>query len=1020
MQLQKQRLLVPNVFQYEALQKLEETKKDKGVVVMPTGTGKTFLASLWFKKKLEVNPNAKLLFICHNKDILSQANEQEFQKCLIDLDIPYGYYNSKEKNIKQTTFATTQTLTRNLKEFNQSYFDYIIVDECHHYQAKSFKKVLEYFKPKFMLGLTATPNRMDGLNIYKILGEKVYEAEISDAIKKDLLTKINYYCVDNDIDFSNVKWNGSGYDEKDLNRKICVKEYDDAILKEYNDTLKRKFGKKKTICFCATVEHTHRMAKFFNDNGIKAIGLTGRNRLIEDKYPRGKRQEIIEGFRNGKYDIIFVRDLFNEGVNIPDCDSVMMLRPTKSHTIFTQQIGRGLRKSEGKDNLLILDFTGNARKCIINFEVLSKIIDLDIVEKVKQKYNQKNKDEIKILSNGCEVRLTKNKVNILNNGCRMYSKEALIFGYKVIKGNYFNNKKYIVMDEFIKLSGYSESNIRLHFGKWSNFLKYMGEDIPSEYRRDISKEEIITEYNRVKKLLGRIPISTDFCYKNKKSNVSEKVIRNNFGTWNNFLKEIGELTIYEIRENKYSKDELINIYKKLKENNKKITQNNFLKETSTSSNIFNKHFDSWNGFLRYIKEPPRSNILDEDIINDYKKIRRRLGKVPTQKEYDKFGEYTHGVMKRFGSYGNFLKKVGDYKNHQYLKGKLIDKQYIINKYLFIAGKGNYISFKEFYKKSNISQKKIEDFFGSYNNLIKLCCVNIKHRRKVTESKEDIIKEYKRVKEQIGKIPNTEEIKKASKYPFSVYLKLFNNKYTDLLKKVGDYEEWNKERIKRAREKLEIINRTNNIKIISKYKPKTIIIPVKQNRKGLSKTYKGMKQESFKTTDDKFDIREKIISKINDGDNVLLLESPELSALKEIKKQNKKPSKIIIPNNKEFKKLAEALQNYKTDLNIEVINTSALQYLVDSEEKFDFIWLDYCGAFSYYIKDLDILFQKHLNNMRLILTYNLFDPAKDDDSYYFTRVIDYVLSKTEDKNVRLINDITHRYKKQMYNLGFNIK
>ena len=131
----------------------------------------------------------------------------------------------------------------------------------------------------------------------------------------------------------------------------------------------------------------------------------------------------------------------------------------------------------------------------------------------------------------------------------------------------------------------------------------------------------------------------------------------------------------------------------------------------------------------------------------------------------------------------------------------------------------------------------------------------------------------------------------------------------------------------------------------------------------------MKQESFKTTDDKIDIREKIISKIQEGDNVLLLESPELSAIKEIEKQGIKPNKIIIPNNKEFKKIKEALKNYKTDLNIELINTSALQYLVDSEEKFDFIWLDYCGAFSYYIKDLDILFAKKLdkNSDVLLLT-----------------------------------------------------
>ena len=214
---------------------------------------------------------------------------------------------------------------------------------------------------------------------------------------------------------------------------------------------------------------------------------------------------------------------------------------------------------------------------------------------------------------------------------------------------------------------------------------------------------------------------------------------------------------------------------------------------------------------------------------------------------------------------------------------------------------------------------------------------------------------------------------------------------------------------------------NNINIITKYTPKTLIIPTKQKQKGKGKTYEGLHKEQFKSKEDKMDIRDKIISKIKDGDNVLLLESPDLSALKEIEKKGIKPRKIVIPNHLEFKRLAEELRNYKTTLNIECINTSALQYLIDSEEKFDFIWLDYCGAFSYYMKDLDILFAKHFGEMKLILTYNLFDPAKDDENYYFTRVIDYVLDKISgESKIRLLNDITYRYKKNMYNIGFDIQ
>lgn len=154
----------------------------------------------------------------------------------------------------------------------------------------------------------------------------------------------------------------------------------------------------------------------------------------------------------------------------------------------------------------------------------------------------------------------------------------------------------------------------------------------------------------------------------------------------------------------------------------------------------------------------------------------------------------------------------------------------------------------------------------------------------------------------------------------------------------------------------------------------------------------------------------------------MLESPELCALKEIEKQGKSPKKIIIPNHLEFNDLAIALKHYNTNLNIEVINTSALQYLIDhSEEYLNFIWLDYKGAFSYYIRDLDIIFQKPIRDLKLILTYNVFDPKKQDDTYYFTNVISYVLKKLCGKNeILLMEDISQRYKKLMFNIGFDIK
>ena len=219
----------------------------------------------------------------------------------------------------------------------------------------------------------------------------------------------------------------------------------------------------------------------------------------------------------------------------------------------------------------------------------------------------------------------------------------------------------------------------------------------------------------------------------------------------------------------------------------------------------------------------------------------------------------------------------------------------------------------------------------------------------------------------------------------------------------------------------------NIMIIKQYIPKNILpsstieeIFFKPNhKKAKSNGYTG-KQFKYNSTVEKVEIREKIIAKMQDGDKVLLLESPELAALKEIEKQDKKPSLVVIPNNLEFKEVAKALGHYNTHLNIKLINTSALQYLADSEEEFGFIWLDYCGAFTSYVRDLDVLFQKPLKSTTLNLTYNVFDLLKANDSYYFARAIGYVLKKLSGKSkVELLEDVTYRYKSLMYNVGFQI-
>ena len=1126
-------IFIPNIFQSEALKEIDKAILDNEksfLIVMPPATGKTYLAAQWFKLQLKKNPKARLLYVCHNQDILSQANDKEFENCLSEFDIPRGYYNRSEKNIGQVTFATVQTLRRNLHKLPSDYFDYIIVDEAHHYRANSFERAIKHFSPKVLLGLTATPYRMDGKSILDVFGKIIYNASISNGIKNGLLSKIKYYFVDNDIDFSEIKYNSRGnYDEKDLNKKICIKEYDDAIIKEYIETVKHKHNKIKTICFCATVEHVYRMEKLFNDNGIKTIALAakrynekGKEVTVHDS----RRKQIIDNFRKGDYDIIFVRDLFNEGMDIPDADCIIMLRPTESSRIFTQQIGRGLRISKEKNYLLTLDFTGNCYRCNINYEVLNEIMELDIEKDVKDKIRgDNNPSEIIIQNIGCEVRLSKRKIDLIKESEeKIKTKERLIENYFSVKNklgrqptsedfnkskndfssysissylNFFGtwnnflksiNEKYISMgylptekeliDNYLEvknklgrqpleremrleISLFGESKYLKHFGSWFNFLSKVG-DVPLDY---ISEDDLIENYLNIKRELNRVPYGKNigkygkFCLstyvkrfgswkkflqkmgektKNIKniSGVTEKDlienyfdIKNNlnkipkcsemdiygkfgcyayfkiFGSWNKFLQKIGDKIKYIINE----KDLIENYFDVKNKLNKVPTCVEMDKYGKIGHHKYDKRYGSWNKFLKKIGEEirHRMNIAEEELIKNYFNVKNKLDKVPTFTEMDKYGEFCGATYTdRYGSWNKFLKKIGDKINRK----KIIEEDLIKN-YWDLKSKYPDLT-QEMMTKKNGSLFNLSvyvDRFGSWNKFLATIGEKIRHRMNITE--EDLIRNYKNLKNKYpGLTSNMISKKNGSEFDVSTYHRHFGSwkKFLEFINEQPYIDEKCKK----------------NIIIIPDYAPKNPLPDLKfgKSNKKSSIDTGTLLGHKYNGGINKDNIRRKIIEKIQDGDIVLMLESPELDTLKEIEKQGKNPKKIIIPNHFEFNDLATALKGYNTNLNIEVINTSVLQYLADHiDEHLNFLWLDYCGAFSYYTRDLDIVFKREIIDLKLILTYNVFDPKKQDDTYYFANVVGYVLKKLRGKNeILLMEDVSQRYKKTMFSVGFDIK
>jgi len=347
-------LFEPRGAQIEALCALENTRAEgarRALVQAATGVGKTYLAA-FDSKNYE-----RVLFVAHREEILKQAAESF--KNVRDSD-DYGFFNGDSKcTEKSVIFASVATLGRveylNENYFAQDYFTYVVIDEFHHAVNEQYQRIVDYFKPKFLLGLTATPERMDGKNIYEICDYNVpYEISLKEAINKGMLVPFHYYGIFDETDYSKLHIVRGRYDEKELNETYIgnVRRYE-LIYKYYC-----KYGSRQALGFCCSREHAREMAKEFSKRGIPSVAVfsDASGEYTED------RNVAIRQLKQGKIRVIFSVDMFNEGVDITSVDMVMFLRPTESPIVFLQQLGRGLRKCRGKEFLTVLDFIGNYEK----------------------------------------------------------------------------------------------------------------------------------------------------------------------------------------------------------------------------------------------------------------------------------------------------------------------------------------------------------------------------------------------------------------------------------------------------------------------------------------------------------------------------------------------------------------------------------------------------------------------------------------------------------------------------------
>lgn len=343
----------PKAAQIEALYELKKSRLegwDRGIVVAATGIGKTYLAAF------DSRGFEKVLFVAHRQEILNQA-EASFKS--VRPKDSTGFFSGSNKDINcDILFATVQTLgqTQYLCEdyFKRDYFDYIVIDEFHHAAAGNYQNIIDYFKPKFLLGITATPERMDNKDVFEICSYNiVYEVRLKEAINKGWLVPFRYYGVFDDTDYSKISFNNGKYNEKELDEAFMIEKRADLILNHY-----KKYNSKRALGFCSSRKHANYMAEYFCHNGISACAVLSGEKMSYSV----DRKEALKKFKKEEIKVLFSVDMFNEGLDVPDVDMVMFLRPTESTTVFLQQLGRGLRRCGSKKYLNVLDFIGNYKK----------------------------------------------------------------------------------------------------------------------------------------------------------------------------------------------------------------------------------------------------------------------------------------------------------------------------------------------------------------------------------------------------------------------------------------------------------------------------------------------------------------------------------------------------------------------------------------------------------------------------------------------------------------------------------
>ena len=502
----------PHAIQRQALAALQHTRElgnEAGLVVLATGLGKTWLSAFD-----SCAPEfRRILIVAHREEILGQAMRTF---ACIRPDSRLGQYTGTEKTADaDILFASIQTLgrKRHLDQFSADAFDYIVVDEFHHAHAQTYRRLIDFFEPKFLLGLTATPDRMDGAHVLALCQENlVFRCDVWDGIRAELLCPFKYFGVPDEVDYRNIPWRNARFDPEELTKAVATQSRAANALEQY-----RRLAGTRTLGFCCSQRHAEFMAEYFRNAGLRAVAVHSG----ESSAPRADSLAALE---SGNLDVLFTVDMFNEGVDLPNVDTVLMLRPTESSIIWTQQFGRGLRLAAGKPHLTVIDYIGNHRTFLVKARTLLQPAleigpaDRDLAGALSRLWEK----EVE-LPPGCEVTYDLETVNILKALLSRRFRQAQGDAPKDDDGNILPGALFPMSNEDVRIfyedfrdrqgtrptasetfhAGYNPRLLRKSHGSWFRFVRAMGDLSESQQQAFDQTDEFLD-------LLERTQMSRSF------------------------------------------------------------------------------------------------------------------------------------------------------------------------------------------------------------------------------------------------------------------------------------------------------------------------------------------------------------------------------------------------------------------------------------------------------------------------------------------------------------------------------